>query len=1124
MTTFSSTDTRQPPTASGGPIRWLTGWRLVARFAASVGLAIALLEVAWHHFPNTLSVSTDIVGYPIFANYDYVRYQYGYYFVVAAFPLLSILIYHVLAWKGPLRRTERPTRGLFPITTQNDDLDLARPETAWHASPGSPSLVSEESPRNGRFGLVDLVWLVSRIGLPATAIAFEVAAVIRPSQRVMPLEGYEAALAYAVLVVLVATGRDFLIGDQGESQSRQLRTGLASSISKANSLMAITTLPLLYLVSNNTGLFVKSMNRTIRYPWLPLWLVIAATALVVGLWIRSSRASRGRESALNLERQVLTWVVGPVLLFLTLAKFPGSLGPFSGFDDAQFLAAPQLVFHAGLFPWRDVYFLHGLTQDVFSGAIGMLVFGNTRWGVTAGIFMILNPVVWLVMYSFVAYFTRKNRLVLLAFSIAVISGLLQGGFTRFILVPIFLILFAKMLETPSWFWCSLFTLTLLVSIVTAPETALFAVCLLVLTLLFEFTGPRDPQRDEPWRYPRTIRCAVSGVGFTAILALVLAVVGALGSFVEYFVVFAPSHALWGAYPLQVGHSSPSQQNTNLVLVWFEMYGSVLLVLATIWRVVAKLRSRRVWTTRDWVLVGAASFVLVYYGKFLDRPDYAHLVEVFSVAIPLVVLWIIEATSPGFRRRPRRRHSQIRSGGSIHLRRVPVTGAVVVAVVVILSSLLPVTLRQTINGDPSRFHAVAPVPPVRSPALLGYTIPGAVDINQINLLGQLLNRYAGESGPIFDFANEIGVTYYFLERRPATRFFVIATAQTKRAQDLVIDDLKRTSPRVVIYAATDFGLPYYDGVPQELRAYTVGQYILNHYSPLVEFDGQLLFLRNDLRAKAPPLPLLPPGSQTADLYFSVPICNFGYIPNFFARPRYLESESPTAVPLDPVANVRATIKGWSVDATGRPVRTVVAVADGRIVGQTTTNVARPDVSSALDDPAALTSGFTLTIPNSVTAPVSIYGVSDDESVSPLPVLPSVSHSIVSSSNATAISISGIRHPVKALARAGAVDGAVEQRSVVYRLEIPPRQRLADYSWIEVRRSSDLGNEGFVLTNDLTAANTHQIAFQTLPRSGQALPVGIGSCPQWRGYDSSNNQLYMIVTGQHLDSRLSLSLIR
>ena len=73
------------------------------RFAAAIAVAAALSRVAWTFVPQHLSLHTDVVGSPTFADFDINRYLDAYYLVVIGCPVLAIAVYYALWRWGPLR-------------------------------------------------------------------------------------------------------------------------------------------------------------------------------------------------------------------------------------------------------------------------------------------------------------------------------------------------------------------------------------------------------------------------------------------------------------------------------------------------------------------------------------------------------------------------------------------------------------------------------------------------------------------------------------------------------------------------------------------------------------------------------------------------------------------------------------------------------------------------------------------------------------------------------------------------------------------------------------------------------------------------------------------------------------
>lgn len=1121
---------------SAGEPRWFP----VLRFGLATLIGAGLTDLVWRRVPNTLTASTDIVGYQTWADFDFRRYIDAYYCVALVFPLLAIAACYVLGRWGPLRRPRVSRPPFYRIKTEAGSLGnagVAAPgsvpaDRAEDSVEGVPTerriVVQDEGSSTEQLVVLAAFWSVARVAVPALTVAIEVCLVRSPRQLELSGGGFLAGAGY--LAVVLVTGL-VLRAWQSKKTDGSGIPSLAkwqASIALVNSLLAVMVVPLLFFVSQKTSVYVSSHHRVIYYHWLPLWLVVIVSFGCLGLWLRGLRRVRSEGGSARLEATVLTWLVGPIVFFLLLAVLPGASGPFTGFDDAQFLAAPQLVFVHGLFPWRDIFLLHGILQDVLWGAVGLDVFGNTRWGGGAGISLLMSPLFWLCVYAFTAYFCRRNRLVLFGLVVAVTTGLLQGDTFRFLVIFVFLILFDRLLKRPAWSWCITFSGVLVVACIIVPEALLFALCLCVLLVIFEAVRYRRGD-SIVGTFQRTIRCGVVGVVLLVAWVVYLAVVGALSNFIDYYVIAALDHSYVGALPVQ-------WNMVKTTTTTFEFAAPVVLWLMTVWRVVAKLRARRPWSVVDWVMVAAASFVVVYYPQELERMDVAHVQLVFCVTLPLLILWAIELLGVADRSVTSwvarfQAGQPFPSGPKALARResrVPkrlVTGAVIVGVLA-ATVTMPISIPTLLRRIPGDFHpVVADAAPATLPKL-GYTQPGAVDTAQINTLGRLLDRYAGPRGPVFDFPNELGVTYYLLNRVPGTRYFVASEAQTTLAQNQIVSDLQKSRPRVVIFYDASFGLPVYDGILESVRTPIVAEYLLAHYRPLVDMQGQLLMLRNDLVDTAPPLPPLPAGTHTTNLYFSIPKCTLGDIPNFYATPTGYASAPTVPVRTTSLEEIGSTIGGWAIDpSTGAPAAEILAVSDGNVVATASTGIDRPDVVAALHDPSAELSGFVIRIPKAVRGPVELYGLNTDGSVTLLQRDPQTvpAAAVGGQSRGSVVTSNGVAHPSVDDSAEGWADSYQRVDQEILRLRFPQGTNLAAYPWLQVRSTSSLGGTSNILTNDVNAGTTHQIGFNSLPQAGNSLSVQVGSCLQWNGYRSGTG-LYLERTGPGAKRPVSVELRR
>ncbi len=1057
---------RVPPPRPSGVRDAGTNARLVLalRFLLAVALSALVTDAVWHRVPGSLRVSTDVVGYPIFADFDITRYFDGFYLIALVFPALALVSYHVLAWRGPLRKP-RETTAIRPVVTVRTDDGAIGSE-----SPTAPP----------RASVARYLAATARLVLPAATVAVEVSAA-RPAGASVPTRaGVTAGIAYLVVVLggsVLASRLHARTRSTGPDGSTEDDARVATIV---RSGAALCVVPLLFFVSSATSVTVQSDHRVVHYPWLPVWLVVVVSALL-GLWFwrRVSRVRTAADAG-RIENAVLTFVVGPMLLFLFVSSLPGAFGTFNGFDDGQGLAAAQLTFH-GFFPWKSLFYIHGLLADVFDTGIGMVVFANSRWGSYAGSRMFVSATTIVMLYYFTAYFARRNRLLLFGVSVAMVLGLLGQLTDRFAFAPLLLMLFDALVRRRSRLWCAAFMVVLVIQSIIVPEVGLLAVGLLVTLFVFEWLG-RTPKTALLPGFFRTAWCFVFGLGLTVVWFSYLAVMGALSGFIDYYRVVGPGHTLEGALPTQ-------WSLLHQPAVTIEFFLPVILLLLTVWRAVAKLRGRRTWTTRDWTMVAAATWVVLYYGKALGRADIGHVGEVFTVTVPLLLIWVIELLESGDRLAARSWSTvrSLRVGGSF---RLATTAALVVVVVI---APLPLS---SLTHSAAQVEAVAPTEPVVQ--RLGYSFPGAVDTTKLHDLKTLFDRYAGTDGSVFDFSNDPGIVFYLLGRVPATRYYHVSLAIPAFAQRQLVSELSHTRPTVVIFNDQDNGLPVWDQVWNMIRHYDVSQYILDHYTPLVDADGTLVMLRSDLMDRAYPLPPLQGPSSTSDLYFDAPTCAWGDIPNFLQVPGEPVAGTAVRIPTSTDAQGWTTITGWAVDAALlRPAREIVAVDRGQVVATAVPSIARTDVAQNFNSDGVLESGFTLSLPT-YRGPVQLYALNHDNSVTPISIVPGVARSLVTPGTATSVRTSdGVSHRVLGIGPRGYVEGITSQRAIS--LGVPTGVNLSSYHWLELTARRPLPAGAVELTDDVHDLS-HAITFNILPTAATHLGVRVGSCQQWHGYRS------------------------
>jgi hypothetical protein len=1077
--------------------------RVGLRVLTSLILGGLIADLAWRSIPQRLSIKTPIIGNPIFVNYNFQRYQSAYYLIALLFPLLSWASYVFITSTGVLGGRTRDRLGWWPIRT---DLSIAAKDAAFATSPlafGSSADWDTEARNLGR--LSDEAGTAFRLMVPAGLVGLGVSCSLNEAH--VSSVTYLIGFGYIACVVVVAGVASFARPRGAHSQlSRAKPRAWRENLHKVNSWMSLIAVPMLYFMSQATGVRIQSTDHLDHHPWLPLGAAVVLTLAAVGArvwWERSLPLDPEKGKA--LETRVLTWIVGPIWIFLIIGVLPGALGGFGAFDDAQFLAGPQMVLHQGLFPWRDIYLLHGLIEDFASGVIGLSVFGNTRWGGNAGLYMFVGPLQWIMLYFFAAFFARRNRWILILLVLVASTGLLVLSADRFTFLPIYLLVLYRVIIKPSWGSCALFTGVMFVGAILTPEMALFVVCSYVVMAVFELTTHRPGSRYHD-TFCRTVRCLALGATLSAFWFLFLALIGAISGFLNYYLDFSSNHALWGAYPVSwVLHVQTR--------VTFEFWAPIALWLIAVAWALAKLRRQRVWAPRDWILLAAASYTVVYVPKVLARTDPDHVFEVFTVAMPLLILLVIDAASwlDGLVR------------VSLHRLRffaLPFNICCLGVVALVVAGATPTTAASVLKYAPGRLRGVSPVPAPTQVPRLGYVVPGAVDTDQIEGLALLLRRYAGPTASVLDYANEPGIVNYLLDRSPGTRFFPIAVTQTLRAQHGAISDLERSRPPVVIFTSTSFGLTSYDGIPQSVRTYLVSQYVFHNYRPLVDFDGQLLLLRDDLFATAPPLPALTGTVTTSNLNFVTQACRFGDIPNFLSLPSGFASAPRLQARVTPVSEIA---EGWALPASGSSKAMVLATRGSQIVAAAMTSSERPDVAKALGDPNALFSGFDISIPPGL-GPVTLWAVGAGGIVSPLQVGSSAEPEMSYPRQPKGqITLGGRTYQVRTNPAAGEVDIVQRLSAGTFHVAFPPGANLSNYFWLTIHAKGSLGKSSFVIKDSLLSPSTHALTFSTLPGSPASESIMAGSCIQWYGYDAASGLDVQVGGAASTMSDLGISLV-
>jgi hypothetical protein len=826
--------------------------RIVARFLIAVSVSAIADVLWWLHEPRQLSKPISVVGYPAFANFDYIPSFLAYRLLIYAFPLGALLVYCLLAWRGPLRRSTGARRRRASAQLQ----DMPAAEHDLRAS----GLAGEITPRL-------LLSRLLRLVLPAVVVLFAARAGFASQSPGAAEVGLLGGVAYLLGVLMLAAGISWVNTRPRAPLWAQVWSEVPAVNGIAGAMVAVGGL---WFLSQHTVVVVGSDHHVQHWPWLPGWLALAGIIVIAawGLW-----RLRGGRAAEAVEQRLLAVVVGSAAVFLISSRLPGQLGGFNGFDDAQNLVGAHLLSH-GYFPWRDFQFAHGLWQDALQNMVGFAIFGSTRWGSVANSGVLLVPLLWIVIYLFAVWFCRNSRWFLAFVVVLVLSGLVSAQVllpsslvdaqdTRFIAAPVILVVLGETLRRRSFGWCVALMFVVFVQGVLVPETLFLALPVLLVVVAADLT--HRPAGGRVWpSLRRSYWCAAVGVVLVGAWCVFLAVNHALNGWIQFFGLVALGHDAEGDIPLAA--DVPAVTVGTFALC-------ILLVLLTFWYIAARVRGGRQLSVRDWVTVASAGFIALYGEEALGRFDGGHIDLVVIAALPLMLLWAERALTAA--------DDLVRDtfAGGKSLIRSPAT----IAAAVIIALAAPIagapTVMASVGSISAREHAFsAAEPTIRG---LGYTAPGAVSSELLSDLATALNTYAGRSGTVFDMTNSEGYVYFLLNRRPAGPFTSIGLALNGYSQQLVIDSLRRTRPRVVLFDSEFFGLWQWDGIDNNVRDYAVSQYLLDNYRPVLDTHGVLLLLRDDVMASRPPVPRLRQRPVSTNLYFSSSACAWGDTPNFLA---------------------------------------------------------------------------------------------------------------------------------------------------------------------------------------------------------------------------------------------------
>ncbi len=992
-------------------------------------LAAAVVLFVRSRISVELDARTDLVGFPTYTGFNISRMIRSHYLLMIAFPVLSVLFYWGLT---RLRRSGASS----PPSEATPHADHATP------AGGRPESVSEPS----------RLAVVARIAFVGFVLGCEVAAASgwMPWWTTVGVVTVSYATTASVVPVLRWGTR------------RGLR-----NVAAVNSLVVPFLILGAGVVASSTRVAIEGAGSVRSYVWLPAWLFVPAF-IALETWV-IWRLRADPMSWVKTEGLLLTRVAGAIGVFLLHSHLPGALGPMDLYHEGEPLVAGRLV-AAGRIPWRDLFFVHGFLADVLRPWLGWAVFGDSRWGLAAADQLLLVPLYWVCVYELCAHLFRERWTYLLATQIGIIALLAASGdvsppgwpaSSRFLLMPICALLLVRVLRYPAPRWTVGLVLLLFIQAVLVPESGYYLVACALVVFAFELS---KRERGAPLmsQFPRTAWGLLAGLVLGIAWCGILWAMGALGAYLEFHLDLMRAHSLIAGIPI----------SGNGALFELQQWAPIVAVVGGgLYLGVCLSEERRRIALDDWVMASYMIFTAFYYFKFLARADAAHLHQVFTVCLPLMLYVVYRLARVGDA-------LVARSKSLSWLRRAATTSCLLVAVVIAWGAT-----GSALAEMPQDFRKAAPRP---WNARLGFVERQADGGENLALsplalddLRHVIEAYAGARGRIFDFTNSPGLFEYLIPGDPVSPYYHVLLATRLKDQDALVESLERERPRLVIYESTMLGMSSWDGIANAVRHYEVSRYLLRAYRPLLRVHGYLFLISravkdvrdpNTLELSSPPI--------THDLDALESGCNWGLSPLFLdIGPQPGRSED---IPVD-LPSLRTRVTGWAVDPeSNEPATEVVVRVGGKEVGRGVTGVQRADVRDRLGA-AAERSGFdmVLDVPVSEFKRLDVKAWALDAKGGRWPLRIEVGGGVIGETESTGRWLSD-----------AAVPGAIDGLGAGYRVRLP--RGAFRYGWLRLRTSGPGGGVVAVREEGAEAG----ITFRT-GRGVRSYVLSVGSCPQWKG---------------------------
>lgn len=855
--------------------------------------------------PSGVPDTTDIVGIPSFTGFDpyHVRNTYVVFSILV--PVITVLAY--LLWGRVARR--------------------------WGATgmsfPRLPSPATEPDPELGERGSAVVA------GFTASVLAVQFAVGVGWS-------GVAVTVATVLTAVAVGIGAMTLF-DRTRGTVVEIGVIVAAVLSVAM-LFVVSRATSVVIVDAATFPAATDVLETVRYPWLPLW-VAAPLAAGVALALRRSWRVAGPRVTVDVAAR---YVVGSVAVFMLTAELPGLLGNPSLFDAGERLAGAELLVDGNM-PWRDFLAIHGLMEDSLFATAGYVVFEDSWWGFRALIAMIARPLFLVGLYLFAAALLRRCWAGLAVLGVGVVlptsfaGGYLAITHHRLWLLYFVFVLVLWAVRTPTPLATGVLTAVMAVFVITVPEVAFIVPAVGLVLVASDLHDPANG-RSWPARLARTRTFVVSGLIVSGAFVAVLAGFGVVDDYLYALTTFSRDHELTGTGPINY-----AQIDSEILI-----FGPPVLVIASMLIAGLKWRYGRI-TKEDLAVTAVVFFQLMYYWKFLARPDRSHVLQAW-VGAPLLGLYVVNELVIRLASAIDRAAGEPRGSVSRPRTRTAIWASLVALLMIPVSDVWG-EARERVEAASDRFAPT--VPDDTHGERLGYVHSRWTRTNGTALddLRLVLTPDDRPWPTLFDFTNSPALYHYLLDIPPVARYYHISTAIRDGNQTDLIAELELAQPDVIVWSSAQFGLGTWDGISNPVRHYLVSAWILGHYEPWAEVGGQLLLTRvgTEPPADLDSIEFAGPVDRRPELAPSYGACAWGETVN-----RLPEPAAPSRRVEVVAADGAVTVTGWAATRDETAARILVLV-DGEVATFGRPFERRADIEADLAQRSPAPIGYSFWIP-------------------------------------------------------------------------------------------------------------------------------------------------------------------